>query len=123
MNPRWASPALFVLSFGVFGVLDGLTLGERAAESVLTVIHVALMAFLLFWWASADAALRGARLSTAMTLCIVVFGVFSVPFYLARSRPAAAWARWLPKGLVVLALCVGSYVGLLSLFSGTDVPG
>jgi len=118
MNPHWASPVLIVLSFIVFGVLEGLTWGDRAAESVLPFTHVVLLAFLLFWWASADATQRGARLSTGTIVCIVVFGLLWVPFYLANTRPARALFRWLSKGLLLLALCFGSYLGVLSLFNG-----
>lgn len=120
MNPRWASPALIALSFLVFGVLEGLTWGDRAAEFVLPVVHVVLLAFLLFWWASEDAFQRGTRLSTGTIVCIVVFGLMWVPFYLANTRPDRAWVRWLPKGLLLLALCFGSYLGVLSLFDGVD---
>jgi len=118
MNPRWASPTLIALSFGVFGVLEGLTWGDRAAEFVLPVVHAVLLGLLLFWWASDDATQRGARLSTGTIVCIVVFGLLWVPFYLASTRPARAWFRWLSKGLLLLALCFGSYLGVLSLFDG-----
>jgi hypothetical protein len=87
---------------------------------VLRVVHVALLAFLLFWWASEDAFHRGTRLSTGTIVCIMVFGLIWGPFYLANTRPAHAWVRWLPKGLLLLALCFGSYLGVLSLFDGVD---
>ncbi|MBE5314916.1 MAG: hypothetical protein H4O13_05870 [Xanthomonadales bacterium] len=118
MNPHWASPVLIALSFIAFGVLEGLTWGDRAAEFVLPFAHGVLLAFLLFWWASADATQHGARLSTGTIVCIVVFGLLWVPFYLANTRPARAWFRWLSKGLLLLALCFGSYLGVLSLFDG-----
>ncbi|MDZ4316737.1 MAG: hypothetical protein U0989_18460 [Azonexus sp.] len=91
----------------MFGAVDGFTASNAAAGNVLFVVHWLLIAFLLFWWASADALQRQSELSTSMIVGLVVFGFLAVPFYLAGARPKGSWVRWLPKGLVLFAFCLG----------------
>jgi hypothetical protein len=107
MRRHVASPALIVASFVVFGAVDGITASNEAAGGVLLVVHWVLVAFLLFWWASADALRRRSELSTSMITCLVVFGFLAMPFYLAGARPSGSWMRWLPKGLVLFSFCLG----------------
>ena len=123
MNPRWASPILIFVSFVVFGALDGLTATRSAATTVLGMVHHVVLAFLLYWWVSVDACHRQAQLSTSMIVCLVLFGVLAMPFYLAGTRGPGSWLRWFPKGFALLALCFGSYFGIFSLVAGVAHPG
>src|SRR5688572_23770459 len=81
MNARWASPALILASFLAFAVIDAAVSGNGAASQTLGLLHMVLLAFLLFWWASTDARQRQSELSTSMIVCLVVFGFLAVPFY------------------------------------------
>ena len=109
MGPRIASPLLIFASFLVFGALNGATATSEAAGYVLRVIHWVLVAFLLYWWVSADALQRQVQLSTSMIVCLVVFGFLALPFYLAGTRSEGSWVRWLPKGVVLAALCFSGH--------------
>ena len=115
MNPRWLSPVLILVSFVVFGVLDGLTASNRAAETVLGVFHLVVLTGLLFWWVSTDAQSLQMPLSTSMIVCLVLFGLLAMPFYLAGTRPTGSWVRWFPKGFALFLLCFASYICIFDL--------
>jgi EamA domain-containing membrane protein RarD len=119
MNPRWVSPLLIFASFAVIGALDGSTIGNFAAGTVLGLLHMIVVAVLLYWWASSDALQRQATLSTWMIVCLVAFGIVAMPFYLAGARPPGSWIRWFPKGAALLALCICAYLGTFEIASST----
>jgi hypothetical protein len=120
MGHRWASPTLIVLSFACFGILEGLNSGNGAAGGSLGLLHMRVIALLLFWWVSGDSRQRGASLSTPMIVCLAAFGFMAMPFYLAGARPRNLWYAWLLKGILVLALCLAAYIGFFQLASGAQ---
>jgi hypothetical protein len=109
--------AAVVVSFLVFGALEGLAAGNRPASFFLSVFHYVLIAAAFFAWASCDSSLNGRQLSGAMAVCLVLFGFLAVPFYLAGYRSEPHWFRWWVKGLAVLAACGVSFVFLFDLLA------
>ena len=107
----------FVASFAVATVLEGVFEHSEAARGAVTVLHVVALSAILFTWARFDSSRRGARLSTAQGMCLIVLSVLAVPFYLWRARPTAAWRKWLIKGLAITGMTAVSVAVILAFFS------
>ena len=109
---------LMVAIFAAFGIADALALGNGPAEVLLQVLVIVATAALVFFWATFDARSAGRQLSTVQIICIVVFGYFAVPFYLATNRSPGARARPIGKGVLVLFACLLAYGFTNRLVSG-----
>src|SRR5687768_14375972 len=81
-HSRVALIATVVATFAVFGLFDGLLPQTPAAERLSAMVHVVLLAFLVFGWARTDLGTRGMTLSGGRTAAIVLLGLAYVPFHL-----------------------------------------
>ena len=91
---------------GAYGAADGLARGNGAAEVFLQALSIVATAGVVFFWATRDARANGRELTTVQIICIVLFGYFAVPFYLAKHRPQGARARPIRKGILVFLACL-----------------
>ena len=117
MSTRNAAVLLLVLH-GLFGAAFGVFIGNPAADLVLQVIQIVLMAGVIFTWATLDARAAGRELGTAQGICLILFGYFAIPFYLASYRKTPNWLRWTAKGLAIFVGCIGVFILAAALSSG-----
>lgn len=114
----WHAGLLLAALNGAFGAATGLFLGNPAADLVLQALQIVAVAGVLFAWATFDARSIGKQLSAAQGICVILFGYFAVPFYLAFYRDNPSWPRWIGKGVIISALCIGAFLLAATLASG-----
>lgn len=114
----WKAATLLVVLHALFGAAFGMFMDNPVADLVLQVIQIVLMAGVIFAWASLDARAEGKSLGTAQGVCLVLFGYFAVPFYLASYRQTASWLRWTGKGLTIFVGCIGAFMLAAAASSG-----
>lgn len=107
---------VFLLSWVAAAIADATFVTSEQSQLVVDAAHIVVLSIILFVWAWTDADRRGAKLSTAQGICMVLFGIPAVPFYLWRARPAEKRWRWIVKGLTIFVLMV--VVAVL----GTAIP-
>lgn len=104
-----------IASFALWGVFEALA-DNRFTKlgGTLSLVHVVLIAGLIFWWGALDAEARSSRLGAGWKVALVLFGIASMPLYLYTTRPNDR--RWISIakgfGLFVAAcmLYVTAYV-------------
>src|SRR5262245_8827289 len=97
---------VFLLSWVAAAIADATLVTSQQSQMIVDAAHIVLLSIVLFVSAWTDATRRGARLSRAQGICMVLFGVPAVPFYLWRARPVEKRWRWIVKGLAVFVLTV-----------------
>ena len=114
---RWhPAPIWFVLYYAASGAVEGMAGGRPDSDAVFLAIQVAVSGFLIFWWASDDAKLRGRPLSRLAPAWIVLFGMFWIVVRLFASRePADAW-RGVARGALVTLAALSGYLVFFNLF-------
>ncbi len=97
---------IFLLSWVAAAIADATLVTSGQSQMVVDATHIVVLSIILFVWAWTDASRHGARLSKAQGVCMVLFGIPAVPFYLWRARPVEKRWRWIVKGLIVFGLMV-----------------
>lgn len=114
---RW-HPALswFVLYCAASGAIEGMAADRPESGTFFLALQIVVSGFLIFWWASDDAKLRGRPLSRLAPVWIVLFGVFWIVVRLSTSRERLAAWRGFGRGAFVMLASLVAYLLFFNLF-------
>jgi hypothetical protein len=106
--------ALLAASFFVVGLVEPFTSRAGDLHSPLSLLHMVVIAVLLYLWCKAEAASRGVFPPKGVAILVAVLPPLGIPVYLFMSRSWRAALAGIAVALVcLLALMIAGAVGLL----------
>ena len=111
-EPRLTNNQLVVLFAFALAALAGLVEGilqlDGSIPRPLEVAELLLVNFIVFCWFVRDTSLYNYRRSGAMMFCVAAFGIFTIAYYLLRTRGFKNGLKGIALALILIfvSLCI-----------------